>query len=472
MTDTDSSVLRNRTFAQLAIGDSARLTRRLSRVDIRTFALVSGDFNPSHVDEHWVQQHGDGRLVAQASWVGALWSSLLGSQLPGPGTVYRAQRLEYAAAVHEGDTLTATVTVREKGADGRTVQFDCRCTNQRGETVALGEAEVLAPTERVEMPRPDLGSLAVQTHAKFEALLMTAEAGEPMPAAVAHPCSEAALQAAIEAAEHRLIRPILVAPLARLRALAQRMGVDLSPYRIVDAPHSHAAAELAVALVRNGEADLLMKGSLHTDELLGAVVAREGGLRTERRLSHVFLMDVPTYPKLLLITDGAINVAPSLDEKRDICQNAIDLASALGIARPKVAVLAAVETINPKMVATTDAAALCKMAERGQITGGLIDGPLAMDNAISAEAAAMKGIRSEVAGDPDILLAPDLEAGNILAKQLSFMANADAAGVVLGARVPIVLTSRADSVRARLASCAVAVRMARARLGAAPKGLA
>ena len=472
MTDTESALLRNRTFLQLAIGDAASLTRRLSRVDIRTFALVSGDVNPTHVDEQWARQHGDGRLVAHPIWVGALWSSLLGNQLPGPGTACRSQRLDFAAAIHEGDTLTATVVVREKGADGRTVRFECRCVNQRGETVALGEAEVLAPTEPIEMPHPDVGTLAIQTHAKFDALLAAADTVDPMPAAVAHPCSEAALQAAIEAAEHRLIRPILVAPIARLQALARRMGLDLSPYRIVDAPHSHGAAELAVALVRAGEAEVLMKGSLHTDELLEAVVARERGLRTERRLSHVFLMDVPTYPKLLFITDGAINVAPTLEEKRDICQNAIDLASALGIARPKVAILAAVETVNPKMTATTDAAALCKMADRGQITGGLIDGPLAMDNAISAEAAAMKGIRSEVAGDPDVLLVPDLEAGNILAKQLSFMANADAAGVVLGARVPIVLTSRADSVRARLASCAVAVLMARARQTTVPKGLA
>jgi phosphate acetyltransferase len=306
----------------------------------------------------------------------------------------------------------------------------------------------------------------------FAPLMAAARRLPPLPAAVAHPCSEAALQAAHEAALDGLIVPILVGPAGRLRVLAGSLGIDLSAYRIVDVPHSHAAAAAAVALVRAGEAELLMKGSLHTDELLAAVIDRELGLRTERRLSHVFLMDVPAYPKLLMITDAAINIVPDLETKRDICQNAIDLARAIGLSRPKVAILAAVETVNPKMRSTTDAASLCKMADRDQITGGVLDGPLAMDNAISAEAARVKGIRSEVAGDPDILLMPDLEAGNILAKQLSFMGGADAAGLVIGARVPIVLTSRADRVRARLASCAIAVLLAEARRTAAARSIA
>jgi phosphotransacetylase len=260
-----------------------------------------------------------------------------------------------------------------------------------------------------------------------------------------------------------LITPILVGPAARIAEIAKKGGVDLGQTRVVDAPHSHAAAAGAVELVRRGEAELLMKGSLHTDELLGAVVARETGLRTGRRISHAFIMDVPTYHKVLLVTDAAINIAPTLEDKVDICQNAIDLAIALGVEGPKVAILAAVETVTSRMPATIDAAALCKMAERGQITGGVLEGPLAFDNAISKEAARTKGIRSEVAGDPDILLVPDLEAGNILAKQLTFLAHADSAGLVLGARVPIILTSRADSVRSRIASCAVAVLAAHAR---------
>ncbi len=469
MSDAPSGVLRARTFDQLRPGDAATLTRRLTRADLRSFALASGDRNPTHVDADWARRHGDGRLVADAAWAGALFSILLGNELPGPGTVGLGQRLRLEHPVREDDTLTVTATVRELRPDGRTVVLDCRCTNQHGETVASGEAEVLAPTEACELPRADVAGFPVHDEDRFEPLLAAAQAIEPMPTAVAHPCSDAALRAAVEAAERGLIRPILVGPAAKLQSVAASIGVDLAPYRIVDVPHSHAAADAAVALVRAGEAALLMKGSLHTDELLGAVVARDHGLRTERRLSHVFLMDVPTYPKLLMVTDAAINIVPSLEEKRDICQNAIDLARALGIARPKVAILSAVETVSPKIPSTTEAASLCKMADRGQITGGVLDGPLAMDNAISAEAAAVKGIRSDVAGDPDILLVPDLEAGNILAKQLTFMANAEAAGIVLGARVPIVLTSRADSVRARLASCAVAVLLAQARRAALPR---
>jgi phosphate acetyltransferase len=298
---------------------------------------------------------------------------------------------------------------------------------------------------------------------KYEQLLARCRSLEPVPTAVAHPCEETALAGAIEAGAKGLIVPILVGPAAKIQEIAKKNGIDLGETRIVDAPHSHASAAKAVELIRQGQAEILMKGSLHSDELLGAVVARETGLRTGRRISHVFIMDVPTYHKVLVVTDAAINIAPTLEDKVDICQNAIDLAVSLGVNRPKVAILAAVETINSKMPATIDAAALCKMADRGQITRGVLDGPLAFDNAISKEAARIKGITSEVAGDPDILLVPDLEAGNILAKQLSFLANADSAGLVLGARVPIILTSRADSVRSRIASCAVAVLVAYAR---------
>jgi phosphotransacetylase len=298
---------------------------------------------------------------------------------------------------------------------------------------------------------------------KYEQLLARCRALEPIPTAVAHPCEATALAGAIEAGTHGLITPILVGPAGKIAEIARQNGIELGKTSVVDAPHSHASAAKAVELVRQGRAELLMKGSLHTDELLGAVVARDTGLRTGRRISHVFIMDVPTYHKVLVVTDAAINIAPTLEDKVDICQNAIDLAISLGVATPKVAILAAVETVTSKMPATIDAAALCKMAERGQIKGGVLDGPLAFDNAISREAAKVKGIESEVAGDPDILLAPDLEAGNILAKQLSFLANADSAGLVLGAKVPIILTSRADSVRARIASCAVAMLAAHAR---------
>ena len=298
---------------------------------------------------------------------------------------------------------------------------------------------------------------------KYERLLERCRDLAAVPTAVVHPCEESALAGALEAGRERLIEPILVGPATRIRDVARRARLDLGAAEIVDAPHSHAAAEQAVELIRQGRCELLMKGSLHTDELLGAVVARDSGLRSGRRISHAFILDVPTYHKVLVVTDAAINIAPSLEDKVDICQNAIDLAVSLGVKRPKVAILSAVETVTTKIPSTIDAAALCKMADRGQITGALLDGPLAMDNAISAEAARTKGITSAVAGDADILVAPDLEAGNILAKQLTFLANADAAGLVLGARVPIILTSRADSVQSRMASCGVALLVAHAR---------
>jgi phosphotransacetylase len=298
---------------------------------------------------------------------------------------------------------------------------------------------------------------------KYERLLERCKPLAAIPTAVAHPCEETALAGAVDAARLGLITPILVGPAEKIKTIAAASQIDLSGLEIVDVPHSNASAAKAVELVREGRAEVLMKGSLHTDELMSAIVSRERGLRTARRISHAFVMDVPTYHKVLIVTDAAINIAPALEDKVDICQNAIDLAISLGCEKPKVAILCAVETVNSKMQATLDAAALCKMSERGQIKGGILDGPLAFDNAISKQAAQTKGINSEVAGDPDILLAPDLEAGNILAKQLSFLANADSAGMVLGARVPVILTSRADSVRSRIASCAVAKLVAHAR---------
>lgn len=298
---------------------------------------------------------------------------------------------------------------------------------------------------------------------KYERLIAAVRGVPPTPTAVAHPCDASSLTGAVEATRAGLITPILVGPLARMRAVAAEAGIDLAPFELMDAAHSHESAEKAVALVREGRAEMLMKGSLHTDELLAEVVKRDTGLRTGRRLSHCFLMDVPGHSKALIITDAAINIFPTLEEKVDIVQNAIDLAHALGIEEPRVAILSAMETVNPKLASTIEAAALCKMRDRGQITGGLLDGPLALDNAIDPQAARIKGITGKVAGHADILVVPDLEAGNMLAKSLSFLAGADAAGVVLGARVPIMLTSRADSVRTRLASAAVAALVAHRR---------
>ena len=300
----------------------------------------------------------------------------------------------------------------------------------------------------------------VREHAKYERLVAATKNLPPLPTAVAHPCDETSLRGALEAAAAAMIVPILIGPSGRIENLAQTLRLDLGAARIVDAPHSQAAAERAVALVRAGEAELLMKGSLHSDELLAEVTKRDTGLRTGRRISHVFVMDVPSHARTLFITDAAVNIAPDLMAKRDIIQNAIDLYAGLGLGVAKVALLSAVETINPSIPSTIEAAALCKMAERGQITGGELEGPLAFDNAISLEAARIKGIHSPVAGRADILVVPDLEAGNMLAKNLTFLSGADAAGIVLGARVPIILTSRADNVRTRLASCAVAMLLA------------
>ncbi len=311
----------------------------------------------------------------------------------------------------------------------------------------------------------DLNPLPVSKH---DRLIDAANDTPPAPTAVVHPCDAGSLAGAIAARDAGLIIPILVGPAARIAAAAAEAGIDLAGIEIVDVPHSHAAAARAVALVHEGRAEMLMKGSLHTDELMSAVLDGTAGLRTGRRMSHVFMMDVPGHDETLFITDAAINIDPDLETKRDIIQNAIDLCHALGNPAPRVAVLSAVETVTPKIPSTIHAAALCKMAERGQITGGLIDGPLAFDNAIDPEAARIKGIVSPVAGRAQVLVVPDLEAGNMLAKNLSFLSRADAAGIVLGARVPIILTSRADSVRTRLASAAVGAILAARRRVAAP----
>jgi phosphate acetyltransferase len=459
------AMLVNRPYEEIRVGDAATLRRELSINDVKTFAVLSGDINPTHVDEGFARRYGDGRLMAHALWSGALFSSLLGNELPGPGTRYISQELHFERAVAAGETLEATVTVVDKLAD-RVVVLGCLCTDAAGTVVATGTARVEAPGDKIALPRPDVGDVAIQTHDKFELLVESARKLPAISTAVVYPCSEAALTAASEAAAIGLIVPVLVGPTSRLSEIATAAGIDVSSFRWVEAETPQEAADIGVQLVRSGEADALMKGSLHTDELLAAVVRRETGLRTAQRLSHVFLMDVPTYAKALLVTDAAINIAPTVDEKRDICQNAIELAHILGIACPKVAILSAMETVNSRIPSTMDAAILCKMADRGQITGAVLDGPLAMDNAISRDAALAKGITSMVAGDADILLVPDLESGNILAKQLSFLANADAAGIVLGARVPIILTSRADSVRARMTSCAVAVMIVAARRAA------
>ena len=460
----DLHYLENRTFADIRVGDSASLTRALTRPDIELFAAMSGDVNPTHMDEAFANEDAFRKVVGHRMWSGALVSGVLGTVLPGAGTVYVRQDLRFWHPVGVGDTLTVTVTATAKDEATHQVTFDCRCVNQHGVTVTTGTAEVIAPLEKVR--HPQIALPAVHLHrdfARHRKLLELARGLPPAAAAVAHPCDAASLAGAIDAAKTGLIVPLLVGPEARIRAAAAEANIDLSPYALVSAAHSQDAAEKAVALVRAGKAQMLMKGSLHTDELMAQVVHKETGLRTARRMSHVFVMDVPSYPRLLFITDAAINIEPTLAEKRDIVQNAIELAHALGVPAPKVAILSAVETVSPDLRSTTDAASLCKMADRGQISGGVLDGPLAFDNAVSEVAARSKGIGSPVAGQADILVVPDLESGNMLAKQLQYLAESQAAGVVLGARVPIVLTSRADSALTRMTSAALALLLSRAR---------
>jgi phosphate acetyltransferase len=449
--------IENRTFDEIKVGDSAELTRTLKQGDIEMFAVMSGDVNPAHVDADYAQSDMFHKVIAHGMWGGALISAVLGTELPGPGTIYLNQNLSFKTAVGLGDTVTVRITVAEKCAAHHHVTLDCLCTNQRRETVIEGQALVVAPTQKLRRPRVLLPEVHLHERgARFARLIKATAALAPVSTAVVHPCDALSIEGALEARKQGMIEPILVGPRAKIEAAASEAQLDLGGIEICDVPHSHAAAEHAVKLACEGKVGMLMKGKIHTDELLKPVVNKERGLRTERRMSHVFALDVPNYPKPLLISDAAINTFPDLPTKRDIVQNAIDLALALGISQPKVALLSAVETVTPSLPSTLDAAALCKMAERGQILGGVLDGPLAFDNAVSKAAAETKGIYTEVAGAADILIAPDLEAGNMIAKQLIYLAGADAAGIVLGARIPIVLTSRADGVMSRLASAAMA----------------
>ena len=443
----------NRLFPELAVGDEASITRIVTPDDLYVFARVSGNFNPANLPAS--QGDGGDSPAAPSMWIGSLFSSVLGNLLPGPGTLYEAQSLRFHARARIGDTLTVSVKVRELRPPA-TVVLDT-LVERDGALIADGIAQVQAPSERQTVDEGDLPQLTVQRHRHMGRLLAACATLPPMPTAVVAPEEESALMGALAGAREKLIVPILLGSEIKIRKLAEAHGADLSGIAIEDLPDHDAAAARAVALVHAGAAAAVMKGHLHTDELLKHVVKSQGGLRTGRRISHVFVIDAPLLRELVLVTDAAINIAPTLEEKVDIVQNAIDLGIALGIARPKVGILSAVETVNPKIPSTLDAAILSKMSERGQIKGGIVDGPLAMDNAVSLEAAQTKGLTSLVAGRADILVVPNLESGNILAKELTYAAQAEGAGLVLGAKVPVLLTSRADDERSRLFSCAVAV---------------
>jgi phosphate acetyltransferase len=460
--------LENITYDEIAVGDTATLSRTVHREDIELFAVVSGDVNPSHLDDQYAKESNQGKVTAHGMLSGAMISALLGNQFPGPGTVYVGQNMRFKSLVHIDDTLTVKLTCAQKIPEQKQLIITCLVTNQDNMVVVEGEATVAAPLEKIRRPRASLPEITVtDKQRRYEELLALAEGLPAIKVAVAHPCDAESLKGALQAMHEGLIIPVLVGPEAKIRKAAEQIGESLDNCQVVNTEHSVESAERAVAMAKAGEVDALMKGSLHTDELMSQVVNKTTGIRTARRISHVFVADIPRYPRPLLITDAAINIQPSMEEMVDIVQNAIDLAHAINIMMPRVALLSAVEMINPKIPSTLIAAALCKMADRGQIKGGILDGPLAFDNAVSQYAARTKGIISEVAGRADILVVPDLESGNMLAKQLEYLAGGLLTGVVLGARVPIVLTSRADRAEARSASCAIVKRLVAHRLAAA-----
>ena len=457
---SDIEWMENVTYDELSVGSSARLLRTVTLEDIQAFAAVSGDINPAHLNPEYADATMFHGVIAHGMLGAALISALFGTQFPGPGTIYLGQELKFTKPVRIGDTLTVLATVSEKDDEKKRVKMSCLVTNQKGETVLKGDANLMPPTQKVRVPKVNAPQIQLfDPEARFNDLLARAEGLEAVRCAVVHPCDEGSLSGAMDAASHGLIKPVLIGPEGRIRRVAEEAGISLEGAEIVSVEHSHAAAELAAAMAARREVEIVMKGSLHTDEMLKAILAQPA-LRSGRRLSHVFRFDVPLYPKPIIVTDAAINIQPTLAEKADIIQNAIEFARIMGNEQPKVAILSAVETVTPSIPSTIDAAALCKMADRGQIKGGLLDGPLAFDNAVSLVAAKTKGIKSVVAGNADILVVPDLESGNMVAKQLEYLANALMAGVVLGARVPIVLTSRADTAETRTASCAVVQLMA------------
>jgi phosphate acetyltransferase len=462
---TTEPCITNKTYDEVNIGDSASMTRTLTKQDIQLFAVVTGDMNPAHLDEAYAKTDIFHQIVGHGMWTGSMFSVLLGMQLPGPGTIYLNQTLKFLKPVHLGDTVTASVKATAKDDKHKRITFETLCINQKGEHVVEGEALALAPSEKISwkvLPLPEV-QMKTQAHNYEQWLMDKISVLKPLKVAVVHPVDSYSLVGAIEAAKAGIIDPILIGPEAKIRKTAADANIDISAYTVFPTLHSNAAADAAVAMANDGRVEAIMKGKLHTDELMEAVVNKQTGLRTSRRMSHVFVLDVPSYPKPLFLTDAAINIKPTLLEKRDIVQNAIDLFTTLKLGVPKVAILSAVETVTEKIPSTLDATALCKMAERGQITGGIVDGPLAFDNAISREAANIKGIHSAVAGDADILVVPDIESGNMLYKELRYFSGVQGAGIVLGAKVPIILTSRAGDAENRVVSCALALLYARTK---------
>jgi len=454
----------SKTYDEIAIGETASTEHVLTTEDAMAFASISG-FHAMLNSDELIQRAGGIPPTGPNMWCASLISGLFSMNIPGPGCTLTHVSLSFKNRIRVGDRIFVNVRVAAKEDSTKTILFDCAANDAAGVPIFSGAAHLLAPTEKHRwstLPVPQL--IVNNPYRHYLGLIARATSKPAVKTAVVWPCDEVSLGGALQAFKDNLIAPVLLGPEAEIRALAAKMQLELGSISIVDCERSRLAAFRAVEMARKDEVQMLMKGSLHTDELMGAVVSREGGMRTGRRISHVFALDVPSYHKTLFVTDAAVNIQPDFETKVDILQNAIDMMRAIEIANPKVAILSAVESINPSIPSTLDAAALCKMVDRGQITGAIVDGPLAFDNAISSDAARIKKIRSEVAGDVDLLMVPNLEAGNILFKELQYLAGALAAGVVVGAKVPVVLTSRADGELARMASCALGVLLARPTL--------
>jgi phosphotransacetylase/acyl dehydratase len=453
--------IESKTFDEISVGDTARTEHVLTENDAMAFASISG-FDSVLESQELIERAGGIPPTGPNMWCASLVSGLFSMNIPGPGCTLTNISLSFHNRIRVGDRILVKVQVTAKEDATKSITFDCEASSGTGTPIFSGTARLIAPPTKLRwstLPVPQL--IVHDPYRRYHGLIARATVKPAVKTAIVWPCDEVSLGGALQASKDRLIVPVLVGSEAKIRSLAETMQLDLGAIRIVDASDSRTAAVRAVEMARKGEVQMLMKGALHTDELMSAVVSRDGGMRTGRRISHVFALDVPAYHKTLFVTDAAINIQPDLETKIDILQNAIDMMVKLEVVNPKVAILSAVESVNPAIPSTLDAAALCKMVDRGQITGAIVDGPLAFDNAISSDAARIKKIDSPVAGDVDLLMVPNLEAGNILFKELQYLAGALAAGVVIGAKVPVVLTSRADGELARMASCALGVLLAK-----------
>ena len=453
--------IESKTYDEISVGDTARTEHVLTTDDAMAFASISGFHSVLNSDER-IDRAGGIPPTGPNMWCASLISGLFSMNIPGPGCTLTNVSLSFHNRIHVGDHILVRVQVTAKDDSTKRIAFDCEASNGAGTPIFSGTAQLIAPLEKLRWSTLPVPKLIVNNpYRHYLEMIARATSKPAVRTAVVWPCNEVSLGGAIQAFKDRSIVPVLVGSETKIRNIAGTMQLDLGTVQIVESDDSRTAAMRAVEMARKGEVQMLMKGSLRTEELMGAVVSREGGMRTGRRFSHVFALDVPSYHKTLFVTDAAVNIQPDLVAKIDILQNAIDMMVTLEVVNPKVAILSAVESVSPTIPSTLDAAALCKMVERGQITGAIVDGPLAFDNAISSDAARIKKIISPVAGEPDLLMVPNLEAGNILFKELQYLAGALAAGVVVGARVPIVLTGRADGEQARTASCALGVLLAK-----------